>query len=120
MNKDRIIDQVMALAPDIPGYQIGAYMLELLESIRSEGISSRRSLSATGYSVPIPSSTITIYDIYVNGELLPQDMTESEVISEEGIDTIPADLGLWTDEDEFYLADEDGTYIVFDDSETLT
>ena len=82
MNPQRITSQCLALAPEIPGYQIAAYMLELLEKMRSDGIRTIRQaplLEDIDYLVPIPESCLTIFDVYIDGEKVPQSLTEAEL-----------------------------------------
>ena len=81
MNTQRIISQVLALAPEIPGYQIAAYMLELLEEMRSMGVRLLETIGAEdheGYDFPIPSHVLTIFDVYVDGVKLDNTLTDED------------------------------------------
>lgn len=103
MDKEQVINQVLALAPEIPGYQVGAYMLELLESIKTRGVLGRKTVLGTGYSIAIPTDMLNVATVYVDGVEIPQTMHGAGIVDESEAETDT----FWTDEDGLALADRD-------------
>ena len=83
MNPQRITSQCLALAPEIPGYQIAAYMLELLEKLRSDGTRLQITLDTEDlgtYDCPIPANIITAFEVYVDTVKIPQTLNVEDVV----------------------------------------
>ena len=109
MNITDIANHVRSLDPAIPGYEISAYALELLEKIRLSGREKRINLSGSGKSIPIPGNVQTVLKVWKNGTLVPQTLPDEETF---GTDELSTEFTYLTDADGAYLTDIDGSLLV--------
>ncbi|HPS39965.1 MAG TPA: hypothetical protein PL124_11165 [Candidatus Cloacimonadota bacterium] len=81
MTNDLLISQITAQIPEMPAYQASAFLLEFLESLRTEGRQGTVSLTAfdnQGYSAVLPEKMTRIDAVYMNGIEMTVPMSEAE------------------------------------------
>jgi len=108
MNITDIANHVRSIDPAIPGFEISAYALELLEQIRNNGKERRISLNGSGMSIPIPGNVKTVLKVWKNGRLVPQTLPDEETFSS----TLSTEFTYLTDADGVLLVDTDDSLLV--------
>lgn len=95
MDKERIVSHVKSLVPEISAFEISAYMLELLEIMRTEGKTVYLGIdNPNGKNASIPQNVKSVISVFCDGEEIPQSLPSSDFdytgISTDSIDN--ADL----------------------------
>lgn len=95
MDKERIVSHVKSLVPEISAFEISAYMLELLEMMRTEGKTVYLGIdNPNGKNASIPQNVKSVISVFCDGEEIPQSLPSSDFdytgISTDSIDN--ADL----------------------------
>jgi hypothetical protein len=95
VDKERIVSHVKSLVPEISAFEISAYMLELLEMMRTEGKTVYLGIdNPNGKNASIPQNVKSVISVFCDGEEIPQSLPSSDFdytgISTDSIDN--ADL----------------------------
>jgi len=95
VDKERIVSHVKSLVPEISAFEISAYMLELLEMMRTEGKTVYLGIdNPNGKNASIPKNVKSAISVFCDGEEIPQSLPSSDFdytgISTDSIDN--ADL----------------------------
>lgn len=113
MQLTKVAEQIAALEPGIPGYQVSAFALELLEKIKSDGVTTvEKHTDFTGYSFPVPSEMMVVQEVWINGVRASMDMNKSDIVITESASS----QTLMTDEDGSVMTDEGGELMIDEDS----
>lgn len=79
MDKERIVSHVKSLVPEISAFEISAYMLELLEMLRTEGKTVYLGIdNPNGKNASIPQNVKSAISVFCDGEEIPQSLPSSD------------------------------------------
>ena len=108
MDIQRVVDQIVALDPEFPAYQVSAFALELLEKIKTDGVvSASKHTSFTGYSFLVPNNMTVVQEVWIDGERVPMDMNMGDIEYE-----TEQQQTYMTDEDDSVMTDEDESIMI--------
>lgn len=104
MNRDRLVNHVLTLSPDTPTHVIAAHLLELVETMRTEGKQAIIPIpEASGQKANIPTNVINVITVMANGEEIPQTLPSDKFVYTQA----PVDWGLET-----YYTDANGNLLM--------